>query len=81
MPAQGSRRKRKKAKLPQWQVTVAIVVAVMVLSAAIWFLVRGQDGDDTPFDARLLELAESPMSAFEAEASITSLSLIAPAAA
>ena len=57
MPARGSRRKRKKAKLPQWQVTIAIVVAVMVLSAVIWYLVRGQNGFDTPFDARLLELA------------------------
>jgi len=34
-----------------------IVVAVLILSAVIWMLVRGDDGVTGPFDARLLELA------------------------
>jgi len=56
MPAK-SRRKKRKLKLAQWQVTALIVVAVAILSAAIWMLVRGNDGVTGPFDARLLELA------------------------
>ena len=56
MPSK-SRRKKGKLKLGQWQVTALIAVAVLVLSAAIWMLVRGGDGVKGPFDARLLELA------------------------
>jgi polysaccharide deacetylase 2 family uncharacterized protein YibQ len=58
MSAQGTRRKRKKPNLPQWQVAVAIVAAVVVLVGAIWLLMRGEVGDSTAFDARLLQLAE-----------------------
>jgi len=43
--------------LSQWQVTALIVVAVAILAAAIWVLVRGEGGVSGPFDARLLELA------------------------
>jgi polysaccharide deacetylase 2 family uncharacterized protein YibQ len=56
MPSR-SRRKKRKLKLGQWQVTGLIVVAVLILSAVIWMLVRGEDGVRKPFDARLLELA------------------------
>jgi len=52
-----SRRKKSKLKLAQWQVTALVVVAVLILSAVIWHLVRGEGGDAQPFDARLLELA------------------------
>jgi len=38
--------------------TALIVVAVVVLSAVIWFLMRGYgEGEASPFDARLFELA------------------------
>ena len=56
MPSK-SRKKTRKMKLGQWQVTALIVVAVVILAAAIWMLVRGEDGVTGPFDARLLELA------------------------
>ncbi len=55
--ASRSRRKKGKLKLSQWQVIALIVVAVLILSAAIWMLVRGEDGASGPFDARLMELA------------------------
>ena len=57
MPAQSKKRRSRKAKLSQWQVTALIVVAALILSAAIWMLVRGEVGVTEPFDARLLELA------------------------
>ena len=56
MPSR-SRRKKRKLKLTDWQVTALIVVAVLILSAVIWMLVRGEGGFTKPFDARLLELA------------------------
>jgi polysaccharide deacetylase 2 family uncharacterized protein YibQ len=43
--------------LSQWQVTALIIIAVLILSAVIWMLVRGEHGVTKPFDARLLELA------------------------
>jgi hypothetical protein len=54
-----SDRKRKSAKdSPRFPVTALIVIAVVVLLAVIWQLVRGGgDGVTTPFDTRLLELA------------------------
>jgi polysaccharide deacetylase 2 family uncharacterized protein YibQ len=58
MSAQGKRRRRKKSNLPQWQLAVAIVAAVVVLVGAIWLLMRGEAGDRKAFDARLFELAE-----------------------
>ena len=58
MSAQGKRKRRKKSNLPQWQLAVAIVAAVVVLVGAIWLLMRGEVGDRKAFDARLLELAE-----------------------
>ena len=57
MPAQSKKKRSRKSKLSQWQVTALIVVAVAILSAAIWVLVRGEGGVSGPFDARLLELA------------------------
>ena len=58
MPAQSRKKRHRKSKTPQWQVTVLIVVAVVVLSAVIWFLMRDDGrGDASPFDARLFELA------------------------
>jgi polysaccharide deacetylase 2 family uncharacterized protein YibQ len=56
MPSQ-SRRKKRKLKFAEWQITTLIVVAVLVLAALIWMLVRGESGPTKPFDARLLELA------------------------
>ena len=50
-------RKKRQMKLGQWQVTALIAVAVVILAAAIWMLVRGEHGVTGPFDARLLELA------------------------
>jgi polysaccharide deacetylase 2 family uncharacterized protein YibQ len=52
-----SRRKKSKLKLAQWQVTALIIVAVLILTAVIWTLVRGDFVVTKPFDARLLELA------------------------
>jgi polysaccharide deacetylase 2 family uncharacterized protein YibQ len=57
VPAQSKQKRRRKSKWSQWQVTALIVVAVLILSAVIWMLVRGDDGVTGPFDARLLELA------------------------
>ena len=57
MPAQSKKKRSRKSKLSQWQVTALTVVAVAVLSAVIWMLVRGEVGFTKPFDARLLELA------------------------
>jgi polysaccharide deacetylase 2 family uncharacterized protein YibQ len=52
-----SKRRKPKLNLAQWQVTALIAVAVAILSAVIWMLVRGEDVIEGPFDARLLELA------------------------
>jgi polysaccharide deacetylase 2 family uncharacterized protein YibQ len=57
VPAQSKKKRSRKSKLSQWQVTALIVVAALVLAALIWMLVRGEAGFSTPFDARLLELA------------------------
>ncbi len=57
MRAQSKKRRSRKLKFSQWQVTALIGVAVVILSAAIWMLVRGEAGVTGPFDARLLELA------------------------
>ena len=56
--ASANTRKKSGKDSPRFPVTALIVVAVVVLSAVIWHLVRG-DGDriTAPFDARLLELA------------------------
>jgi polysaccharide deacetylase 2 family uncharacterized protein YibQ len=56
--ASSNTRKKSGKDSPRFPVTALIVVAVVVLSATIWHLVRG-DGDriTAPFDARLLELA------------------------
>jgi len=53
MPAQ---RKKKKKKLPRWQVTGLIVVAVALLAAVIWYLMGGFMIDRPPFEQRLEEL-------------------------
>jgi polysaccharide deacetylase 2 family uncharacterized protein YibQ len=53
-----SRRKKSNWQLEQWQMTALIVAAAVILLAAIWMLVRGEDGFTGPFDARLMELAE-----------------------
>jgi polysaccharide deacetylase 2 family uncharacterized protein YibQ len=58
MAAQGAKKRKKKSNLPQWQVATAVVLTVVVLSGAIWLLMRGDTGDAKAFDARLLELAE-----------------------
>jgi len=55
--AQSKKRRSRKLKFSQWQVTALIGVAVVILSAAIWMLVGGEAGVTRPFDARLLELA------------------------
>jgi len=55
--ASRGRKKKGKVKLAQWQITALIIVAVLILSAAIWMLVRGDDAVAGTFDARLLELA------------------------
>ena len=55
--ASRGRKKKAKVKLAQWQITALIIVAVLILSAAIWMLVRGDDAVAGTFDARLLELA------------------------
>jgi len=52
-----SRRKERKLKLSEWQVTALIAVVVLILAVAIWMLVRGEDAVTGPFEARLLELA------------------------
>ena len=57
MRAQSKKRRSRKLKFSQWQVTALIGVAVVILSAAIWMLVGGEAGVTRPFDARLLELA------------------------
>jgi polysaccharide deacetylase 2 family uncharacterized protein YibQ len=54
MPA---RRKKKKSNLPKWQVTGLIVVAVVLLAAAIWYLMGGSIFGHPPFEQRLEELA------------------------
>ncbi len=55
--ASRGRKKKGKVKLAQWQITALIIVAVLILSAAIWMLVRGDDAVAGTFDAHLLELA------------------------
>ena len=56
MPAQSKKRTRK-SKLSQWQITALIAVAILILAAMIWILVRGDHSAAAPFDERLLELA------------------------
>jgi polysaccharide deacetylase 2 family uncharacterized protein YibQ len=58
MVSQSTKRKRKKSTFPKWQMTALIILAVVLLSAAIWFLMGGVGDDGTPFDQRLLEIAE-----------------------
>jgi polysaccharide deacetylase 2 family uncharacterized protein YibQ len=53
-----SRRKKSNWKVEQWRMTALIVVAVAILAAVIWMLVRGERGIEGPFDARVMELAE-----------------------
>ena len=58
MPSQTRKRRSRKSTQPRWLVTVLIVAALVVLTAGIWHLVRGErDGETKPFDARLFELA------------------------
>ena len=57
MTPQRTKSRRRKPTSQRWQVTVLIVVAVVVLSAVIWFMMRGQNVDQKAFDARLMELA------------------------
>lgn len=58
MASRGTRKKSRKPKSSRWKLTAAIVCALIVLSAAIWWLVRGPGrGIEEPFDERLRELA------------------------
>ena len=63
MPAQSKKRTRK-SKLSQWQITALIAVAILILAAMIWILVRGEHSAAEPFDERLLELAAERVRAY-----------------
>jgi polysaccharide deacetylase 2 family uncharacterized protein YibQ len=52
-----SAKRKKKTKLPRWQVTGLIVVAVVLLAAVIWYLMGGFIIFREPFEQRLEELA------------------------
>jgi polysaccharide deacetylase 2 family uncharacterized protein YibQ len=52
-----TKRKRKKTTLPRWRVTALIVVAVVVLSGVIWYLMGSVGLHRQSFDARLMEMA------------------------
>ena len=43
--------------LPAWKIVPWIAVAVLILAAMLWYLLRGPSGVDLPLEARLVELA------------------------